>query len=271
MKNACNSVPEALDEATMLLQEVLGLGRGEVIALIGAGGKTTTLFRLARELREAGGKILVTTTTKIFKPTKPHIDRLFLIEDVNALLSELAPIPAPVTIGAGYRISDEDKLIGLPSEWLDSLHGSGQFDAILIEADGAASRGFKIPSETEPVVPKSCSMVIWTMAIKILGKPWDSNAVHRVERAIALLGLEPNTPITQEQVVALVKHPLGCLKGIPAYCRRIALINQADTPEETAQARELARLIAPLGFERVIITSYLSDPPVKDVVLPPHC
>lgn len=250
----------------MYLQEALRLGRDEMVALIGAGGKTTTLFRLASELRAAGGKILVTTTTKIFKPAKPHIDRLFLVEDVNALLSEFAPVPAPVTIGAGYRISDEGKLLGLPSEWLDRLHGSGQFDAILVEADGAASRGFKIPSETEPVVPESSSIVVWTMAIKVLDKPWDANFVHRVERALALLEVKPNSRITQNQIVQLASHPLGCLKGVPAHCRKIALINQADTEAELEQAKELGRLLAPLGFDRVVISSYLSDPPVKEVI-----
>jgi probable selenium-dependent hydroxylase accessory protein YqeC len=250
----------------MYLQEALRLGRDEMVALIGAGGKTTTLFRLASELRAAGGKILVTTTTKIFKPAKPHIDRLFLVEDVNALLSEFAPVPAPVTIGAGYRISDEGKLLGLPSEWLDRLHGSGQFDAILVEADGAASRGFKIPSETEPVVPESSSIVVWTMAIKVLDKPWDANFVHRVERALALLQVEPNSRITHNQIVQLASHPLGCLKGVPAHCRKIALINQADTEAELEQAKELGRLLAPLGFDRVVISSYLSDPPVKEII-----
>lgn len=250
----------------MYLQEALRLGRDEMVALIGAGGKTTTLFRLASELRAAGRKILVTTTTKIFKPAKPHIDRLFLVEDVNALLSEFAPVPAPVTIGAGYRISDEGKLLGLPSEWLDRLHGSGQFDAILVEADGAASRGFKIPSETEPVVPESSSIVVWIMAIKVLDKPWDANFVHRVERALALLHVEPNSRITHNQIVQLASHPLGCLKGVPAHCRKIALINQADTEAELEQAKELGRLLAPLGFDRVIISSYLSDPPVKEVI-----
>lgn len=254
----------------MRLQEALRLGRGDMAALIGAGGKTTTLFRLAGELREEGGKILATTTTKIFKPVRPHIDRLFLVQDVEALLSELAKVPAPVIIGAGTGINDEGKLLGLPSEWLDRLHGARQFDAILVEADGAASRGFKIPSETEPVVPKSCSTVIWTMAIKVLGQSWASNSVHRAERALALLGVEPQTPITREQVVKLVAHPLGCLKGVPAHCRRIALINQADTAEEIAQAKELGQLLAPLGFERVLITSYQSDPPVKDTILPPR-
>jgi probable selenium-dependent hydroxylase accessory protein YqeC len=250
----------------MYLQQALRLGRGEMVALIGAGGKTTTLFRLASELREAGGRILVTTTTKIFKPTKPHIDRLFLVEDINALLPELALIPRPATIGVGYGISDDAKLLGLPSEWLDRLHGSGQFDAILVEADGAASRGFKIPSDIEPVIPKSSSMVVWTMSIKILDKLWDANFVHRVERALALLEVKPNSRISQNQIVRLVSHPLGCLKGVPAHCRKIALINQADTEAEFEQANELARLLVPLGFDRVVISSYLSDPPVKEVV-----
>ena len=40
----------------MYLQEALRLGRDEMVALIGAGGKTTTLFRLASELRAAGEK-----------------------------------------------------------------------------------------------------------------------------------------------------------------------------------------------------------------------
>lgn len=250
----------------MHLQEALESKSGEMVALIGAGGKTTTLFRLASELREAGGKILVTTTTKIFKPAKPHVDRLFLVQDLNALLPELAKIAAPVIIGAGYGISDDGKLLGFSAEWLDTIQRSAPLDAILIEADGAASRGFKIPSETEPVIPESCSIVIWTMSIKVLGESWDTNWVHRVERALALLDVKPDSPINQSQIVELVRHPSGCLKGVPAHCRKIALINQADTTAEVEKARELGRLLLPLGFDRVIISSYLSDPPVKEVL-----
>ncbi len=72
----------------MQLKEALGLRDGEMVSLIGAGGKTTTLLQLAKELRDAGKKVLVTTTTKIFKPSKPHVDRLFIVEDVDALLRE---------------------------------------------------------------------------------------------------------------------------------------------------------------------------------------
>jgi hypothetical protein len=40
------------------------------------------MLRLSQELREAGCKILVTTTAKIDKPAKPHVDRLLLIEEL---------------------------------------------------------------------------------------------------------------------------------------------------------------------------------------------
>jgi probable selenium-dependent hydroxylase accessory protein YqeC len=249
----------------MSLKRDLLLESGQMVALIGAGGKTTTLFRLAKELRDEGAKVMVTTTTKIFKPTKPHVDRLFLVQDIDAFREQAAKITAPTIIGAGYSVDDEEKLLGLPSAWLDQLQQSGQFDSMLVEADGAASRLFKVPSEIEPVVPNSCTVVIWVMAIKALGKPLNSDSVHRAERAIALLGAAPDTQLTKQHVLQLVKHPLGCLKGIPTHCRKIALLNQADSPNEIETAKELARDLMQLGFDRVLITSYVSDNPVKAV------
>jgi len=250
----------------MHLKDALALRQGELVSLIGAGGKTTTLFRLAKELRDQGGKILVTTTTKIFKPTKPHVERLFLVQDIDAFLTQSAAIEAPAAIGAGCGVDDEGKLIGLPSPWLDRLQSSGQFDWIVVEADGAGSRLFKVPSEMEPVVPHSCHVTIWIMAIKILGQPLHSNLIHRAERVTALLGVSPDTQLTKAHVVRLVRHPQGCLRGVPAHSRRIALINQADSPAEIEQAKVLGRDLLPCGFERVVITSYLSNEPVIEVL-----
>ena len=62
----------------MTLKEALGLKNEGMLSLIGAGGKTTTLFCLADELFREGSRVLVTTTTKIFKPTKPHVHKLYL-------------------------------------------------------------------------------------------------------------------------------------------------------------------------------------------------
>lgn len=249
----------------MDLKKALGLGQGEMTALIGAGGKTTTLFRLAKEFWEDGGKVLVTTTTKIFKPAKPHVHRLYVVQGVDALVEEIAKIHEPVILGAGGSL-EGTKLVGLPPAWLDALAETGDLDAILVEADGAASRPFKIPAEYEPVVPEKSGVAIWVMGAKVLGKPLTAEWVHRAERAAALLGAEPGTAVTQELILDLVRHPRGCLKGIPPGSRRIALINQADTPEEVKQASQLGHALIRCGMERAVITSYLDRDAVKEMI-----
>jgi probable selenium-dependent hydroxylase accessory protein YqeC len=250
----------------MQLVEALDFRRGEMAALIGAGGKTTTMFRLAKELREKGCKVLVTTTTKIFKPTKPHVDRLFLIEDIDDFAKASAQIDAPTTVGAGYGVDEEGKLLGLPTAWLDRLNETGKYDAILVEADGAASRLFKVPSENEPVIPSSCRLTIWLMAIKVLGKVLDAKSVHRAERAAAVLGDAPGPIVTEELVLSLVKHPAGCLKGIAPASRKVALINQADSQSEVEAARSLGKKLLGCGLDRVIVSSFTSENPVKEVL-----
>ncbi|MBI2357653.1 MAG: putative selenium-dependent hydroxylase accessory protein YqeC [Deltaproteobacteria bacterium] len=249
----------------MTLKEALGLKKGEMAALVGAGGKTTTLFRLAKEFCEDGGRVLVTTTTKIFKPAKPHVHRLYVVQEVDALLEEIAKIREPMIIGAGGSL-EATKLVGLPPEWLDALAEKSDLDAILVEADGAASRPFKIPAGYEPVVPEKSSVTIWVMGIKVLGQPLTPEWVHRAERAVDLLGVELGETVTEELILRLVEHPIGCLKGVPSACRKVALINQADTVEEVKKATDLGRSLLGCGVERVVITSYLGEDAVKEVL-----
>src|SRR3989304_1999555 len=144
----------------MKLKDALGLKRGEMLSLIGAGGKTTTLYWLAKEFWEDGGKVLVTTTTKIFKPAKPHVHKLYVVKEVDALLEEIARIHEPIIIAAGASV-EATKLVGLPPEWLDTLARKSELGAILIEADGAAMRPFKVPADHEPVIPQDCSLTAW--------------------------------------------------------------------------------------------------------------
>ena len=249
----------------MQLKEAFGLREGEMISLIGAGGKTTTLLHLAKELRDAGKKVLITTTTRIFKPSKPHVDRLFIVEDIDALLHEATKLDAPLIIGAGSKL-DQDKLIGLPPRWLDEIATAKHFDAVLVEADGAASRLFKVPSEFEPVVPRTTALTIWVLSIKVVGKPLDGTSVHRAETAAALSGMPLGTPVTEQLIVNLARHPEGCLKGIPAASRKSAMINQADIPEEIERAKNLGKALLQLEFDRVVVNSFAASGLSNEVI-----
>lgn len=263
----CISISEALVEMSMLLGEALDLRRGEMTALIGAGGKTTTMLRLAKELREEGRKIPLTTKTQIPKSSKPQVDRLFLAETIGALAETCAPIPVPVIISVGNAVSEDGQLVGLPAPWLDQLNDGKSFDAILVEADGAAACLFKLPGDAEPVIPVSCQLTVWLMAIGILEKPLDSASVHRVEQAVNLFGLTVGKPVTQGLIIQWVKHPAGCWKAIPPGCRKVAVINQADSLELVSTARGLGEKLLACGVARVVITSYTSTELVKDVLL----
>ena len=48
-----------------MLTKVFDIKKGDIITITGAGGKTSLMFSLARELSTLG-RVLVTTTTKIF-------------------------------------------------------------------------------------------------------------------------------------------------------------------------------------------------------------
>jgi len=92
-------------------------------------------------------------------------------------------------------------------------------------------------------------------------------SVHRVEQTEKLFGLTVGQPVTQELIIQWVKHPAGCWKGIPPACRKVAVINQADSSELVTAARGLGKKLLACGVERVVITSYTSANPVKDVLL----
>ena len=49
----------------MKLYEAFNIARGDVVSLVGAGGKTSTLIALAGELADEGWRVLATTTTHI--------------------------------------------------------------------------------------------------------------------------------------------------------------------------------------------------------------
>ena len=49
-------------------------GRDKIISVVGAGGKTTTCYRLAKELALLGQKVIVTTTTHMWKSTEDFVE-----------------------------------------------------------------------------------------------------------------------------------------------------------------------------------------------------
>jgi probable selenium-dependent hydroxylase accessory protein YqeC len=246
------------------------LDAGGVISLVGAGGKTSLMFRLARELSATGETVLTTTTTRIFMPGQGQSRCVILGDTAEKILERAAPklnAHRHLTAAAG-QIGDQGKLAGLTPDTVDRLRASRVFDWIIVEADGAAGRPLKAPAEHEPVIPSCSGWLVGVVGLRVLGKPLTDQWVFRAEMFSRMTGLPPGAAVTEEAIAAAFVHGRGVLKGAPGECGCLAFLNQADAPGAEAAGLRIAGLLKRLGgsrIQRTIVGHVLGEPPIAAV------
>ena len=211
------------------------LEAGGVISLVGAGGKTSLMFRLAQELSAEGATVLTTTTTRIFMPGQGQSRCVILADTAEKILERAAQElngNRHLTAAAGLS-ADPGKLAGLTPETVDRLRASQVFDWIIVEADGAAGRPLKAPAEHEPVIPSSSGWLVGMVGLRALGTPLTDQWVFRAEMFSRITGLPPGTAVKEEAIAALLARMAGSAERRSATCRRLAFLNQADTLDGT--------------------------------------
>ena len=246
------------------LHQGMDLGRKGVISLVGAGGKTSLMFRLACELSAAGESVLTTTTTKILQPTKKQSKHIILSGSPGIILKEAENILTHTShVTAARNLSPQDKLIGLPPESIQSLWEARLFRWIIVESDGAARRPLKAPAPHEPVIPPCAHWVIGVLGLSALGKSLDEQNAFRPERVARISGLKYGRNIEKDTLCAVLTHRQGIFKGTPAAARKIAFLNQADLPGLEKLGHDIMETLSKnvnTGLSRVIIGSAQSGP-----------
>lgn len=191
-----------------LFSEALSIPRG-VTAIIGSGGKTTLMYRLAREL-SARGTVIVTTSTHIFRPTQ------------IAFAETAARVEGVLCLGTPC----ENGKLSAPRQSVDELRTLADF--VLVEADGSAGKPLKAHAPHEPVIPTQTARTVTVVGASGIGGKI-SEVVHRAER---FSGLSGETEIATAQAISRVLEAERLSSCV--------LINQVDTPERLAAAREVA-------------------------------
>lgn len=254
------------------LSEALGLKAREMISLTGAGGKTTLMFGLARELSLARKKVITTTTTKILKPDDHESPHLFVSRDegkikefVGLHLDQYRHITlAEEEIGGG-------KLKGISLELADNLWDLYNMGALIIEADGAAGRPVKAPREGEPVIPSRTTLVVALLGLDGVGKELNDQNVFQANRISKLTGIPEDEKMTEEGMALLMTHPKGLFKGAPYSSRWVAFLNKVDIPDGVVKAKKIARSIfekKDVKIDRVVLGQLMNEPPVVEVIFP---
>ncbi len=204
-----------------MLSELLRISPG-ITAIVGSGGKTSTLYRLAEELVDRG-QVICTTTTHIFPPA--HMPLALNREE---LVSALARYPCVCTGSPA-----EGGKLTAPALSMDELSALARY--VLVEADGARGLPLKAHLPHEPVIPAQAGRTILVVGLTGLGQPVRT-AAHRYERFCALSGLTPEDAVTPRTLArVLLREGLGDM----------VFLNQA---EEAAALRDAAAIAKELSL-----------------------
>jgi len=208
-----------------LAEALLPLAPSGVIAFVGAGGKTSALFRTAREAADLGRSVLVTTTTHMLDPRLEG--RAVPVRLRPGLESPGPDDPEEAAPGLTFlasRAVEAGKVQGIHPSRIPGLRA--RWDLVLVEADGSRRLPVKAPGPHEPVLPDGAALVVGLIGLACLGRPMDAATVHRPEAFARITGCAPGEPIGWAHLAALAAHPAGIFKG--ATGARALLLNQAD-------------------------------------------
>ncbi len=247
----------------MTLYQSLGLEGNGVISIVGAGGKTSLMFCLAREISEFGQTVLTTTTTKIMMPNMAQVAHVILTPSIQSLLDqarELLKKNNPLCAASARLPEQPEKIIGFEPDVIDQLKHSGLFRWILVEADGAAQKPLKVPAKHEPVIPDSSSWVVGLLGLKAIGKPLEPEWVFRHERFASITGISTGHPITVDAMVQAAIHPQGIFKETPEDARKILFLNTAGNTDRRTTGRKVAKTIAESGVNHNIHRLVIGSP-----------
>lgn len=243
----------------MDLIEAIGQKDFSCAAFVGAGGKTSAMFLLARQLP---GKIIVSATTHLAEEQLALVDGHCTVKTVASAQREfkraLKDPTGKIFLFTG-SLGADGRTEGLSGNTLDTLFNLSTRNhlPLLIEADGSRQKPLKAPGAHEPAIPPFADTVIVVAGLQGLGKPLTEEWVHRPEIFALLSRLPVGAKINPEALARVLSHPAGGLKNIPPSARRFALLNQADTPRSVLQARQVQKLITAV-FDAVVITSLLN-------------
>jgi probable selenium-dependent hydroxylase accessory protein YqeC len=209
----------------------LGIKKG-ITALIGGGGKTSTMYALAEYLKTKGS-VIVCTSTHILQPEQyPYCPNL------------CDPLKAGDVVSVGTR---DDRKLCMPEQSFQEL--STLADFVLVEADGSRQLPLKAHAGHEPVIPPEANTVLAVIGVDGIDKPIEE-AAHRPELFAKRCGASVHDTVTPAMIHTVLSSYPRC-DGI--------IINKADDPDLINRAESLADLFS----IPVVITAWQTEHPIK--------
>ncbi len=234
-----------------------------IVSCVGAGGKKTTMFRLAEAHT---GRVGITATAHIEYFPKSLV-AINYIADEDELFDVIAKDKASKAIAFAKPSERFGRRAGVSMESIQKFKEFGNFDLLVIKADGARGRFIKAPAEHEPAIASCSNTVIPILSAKVIGLALTDEIAHRVEQISKVCSLEEGGKIKAIHIARLLASHNGSLKNTGS-AKVIPLINMVDNSDLEKVAREAAYEALQLTdrFDAVVLAAMKKEQPIVDVV-----
>jgi probable selenium-dependent hydroxylase accessory protein YqeC len=210
---------------------------GRVYTLVGAGGKSTGMRKIADFISRRGIRARMTTTTRIGVEefsAYPHE----AVRNEEGLLRCVLSDEACVVVSQGV---EGGKHTGLDSAWIERCAIPADL-VLLVEGDGSRRKPIKAPTAREPVIPGNTNEVLAFMGARAFDERVDSERCYNHEGVLALLG-QGHAVFDAPALVMLAADERGCRKGVLPGMGFHLIVNQGDLEDKRESAWTMLRAL----------------------------
>ncbi len=251
----------------MKLHEALDIARGDVVAFIGAGGKTSTLLNLGHELAEMGWRVTATATHPI---AIEQLDLMPYALTTRESMSSLSMALGEFGFVFIYDYIKSNLVYGPSSDFISQMLDTVDSDILLVEADSARGLPLKAPLAHEPAIPAETSLIVSVASLAVLGQELDEEHVYNAQAIIERYGFNEGQRIKSPWVAQVLRDEELGLARVPESTRITTLLN--SVPQQgylRGRARLIAQLILRAGrINRVAIGTVRGADPIHEVQRP---
>jgi len=201
---------------------------GNCIGLLGGGGKTALLHKLADEFSQYYPTVLQTSLTKT---AFHYTDNPLILNEINMDKLNLIKFDNNPLFIIGEKISNE-KLKGISEADLDIIRR--QFDITIFECDGARNKPLKVHTSYDPIVPNFTTHVIIIVGADVINTKVSDGLVHRPELFCKIWSVKSDFEITIDFIVKVLSSPKGYLSKIPGEIDVTYFVNKWDNHQKNA-------------------------------------
>jgi probable selenium-dependent hydroxylase accessory protein YqeC len=238
--------------------------RTGIVCAVGAGGKKTTLYRLADLHR---GRVGITSTVPI-----AHFPRTLaaceVIAQEETIVREVIDCAKRHRLVA-FALPDVKKARygGLTGELIKEIHQAARFACLLVKGDGARMRWIKAPDDAEPLIPPGTTTVLPVVSAKAIGEPLSERIAHRPSRVTAVTGARLGDALSTTHLARLLASPDGALRRT-GEAVVVPVLNMVDDGGLQAVAERAAKQALDLTdrFDRIALTSAERNDPLVQVI-----